>query len=279
MATNYDNDDLACMTPQYVSYFLKDDDERINLPIGSVDRNMVFFVAHVVFFMFNFLNTLYIVLIEGYVLKGFKKNLQLQLALCAAIFQMASCYSSIKRYNINEEYKIWGKIGTATGLVAFAFMGSACLRMVALCLLFPKNETFGKKVWVSASVAWALVGAVVFVYSMANWEEVLFTIFRLFVAASNIMLTVSLGVMVVSLRGGNTLMCEGMDNDVLKRLFAVLLCLSLVMLALPKLLGAPIFQFPPTGFNMSLLVIASKYAGTMTTTARGTAGESQSLNA
>jgi len=278
MATNYDNDDLACMTPPYVSYFLKDDVERINLPLDSVDRNMVFFAAHVVFFMFNFLNTLYIVLIEGYVLKGFKKNLQLQLALCAAICQMASCYSSIKRYNINEEYGIWGKIGTATGLVAFAFVGCASLRMVALCLLFPKNETFGKKVWVSASCAWALVGAAVFVYSIANWEEVYFSKFRIFVGASNGILIVSLGVMVVSLRGGNTLMCEGMDNDVLKRLFAVLLCLAVVMVAL-TFLGAPMFQFPPTGFNMSLLVIASKYAGTMTTTARGTAGESQSLNA
>mmetsp|Transcript_54757 Transcript_54757/g.62000 ORF Transcript_54757/g.62000 Transcript_54757/m.62000 type:complete len:94 (+) Transcript_54757:269-550(+) len=93
------------------------------------------------------------------------------------------------------------------------------------------------------------------------------------------MLIVSLGVMVVSLRGGNTLRCEGMDNDVLKRLFAVLLCLALLAMALPLFLKAPMFQFPPTGFNMSLLVIASKYAGTMTTTARGTAGESQSLNA
>jgi len=199
------------------------------------------------------------------------------LTLGAAVFQMASCYSSVKRYNINDEYGHWGKFGTVTGLTAFAFVGSASIRMMAMCLLFPKNETFGKKVWIFSSGAWALVGAGVFVYSMANWEEVYFEVFRQFVGLSNMMLIVSLGIMTVSLRGGN-LVCGGMENDVLKRLYAVLFCFSVVAMGLALKTEAPMFQFPSTGFNMSLLVIAAKYAGTMKITERGTAGESQSLN-
>ena len=131
-------DNLQCMTTPYFNFFKRD----INLSVASIDRNVVLFTAHVVFFMFNVLNVAYVVLIEGYVKRLLRKNFQLQLATCAAAIQLFSCYSSIKRYNINDQHGFWGKFSVGAGFVAFSVFGAASLRIIMVCL---KNDVYGRK--------------------------------------------------------------------------------------------------------------------------------------
>ena len=92
------------------------------------DRNAIFLCAHIGFLAFNVINVAYILFFEGIALGRLKHNLLTKLTFTACSMQAWSCVTSIRRYNIDEEYNFDGKLGVATGLVAFFFQNTNILR-------------------------------------------------------------------------------------------------------------------------------------------------------
>jgi len=260
-----DNSDCT-IYPPYFHWFTKDTDDSLPYETAefNTERNIYFYLAHYGFLLFNVLNVTYIVLFEGYALGNLRKNFMLQLATVGCFSQILSCISSLVRYNINDEYSWLGKFGIASGAFAFSFVAAAAMHMLVLCLA-DVNSDCGRKWWRIGSVAWALFGIVTFFLMInENWGHNPIPYFRGFVVASNALMVISLGVMIYTLRNKNKILVyEGLSNDALVRIYSVLLVLGIVMLALQYITKAPIFQFPCTGFNYSVLVIASKFAGVM----------------
>jgi len=253
-----DNSDCI-IYPPYFKWLAKDD----SLPYETAERNVYFYLGHYGFLLFNVLNVTYVVLFEGYALGNLRKNFMLQLATVACFSQSVSCYSSLVRYNINDEHSWWREFGTVTSCCAFSFFGATALGMLVLCLADDTSDC-GRTWWRIGSVAWALAAIGTCLYNILNYDPDNFPLFKYFVFASNVLMVISLGVMVYTLRNKNKILVyEGLSNDALVRIYSVLLGLGIVVLLLPGITGAPIFQFPCTGFNFSVLVIASKFAGVL----------------
>jgi len=83
-------------------------------------------LGHFGFWVFNVVNVLYLVLIQGYVFGRLQRDILLKLALVGCLFQVISCSASI--YIFNEENTISANlIGGACGIIAHASMDIAHL--------------------------------------------------------------------------------------------------------------------------------------------------------
>ena len=103
-----------------------DDTAVLELPLGSDKRSINFAVSHVGFFLFNFINIAYLVVIEGYALRNLSKNFLHKLCLIGCACQLCSCITSLQRYNTNDEFDSFlGNVGTIFGNIGFACCSSA----------------------------------------------------------------------------------------------------------------------------------------------------------
>jgi hypothetical protein len=223
-------------------------------PLGTEGRNGTFLVGHFGFFMFNFLNVCYLTLFEGLIFQRFRKNPLLKLAFFACFVQIFSCVTSIHRYNIDDEYGIYGRAGTLIGIVAFVLFN-----FPYLYLIFQSNTKairFGMRFLVVAGIACCFVGE-------ANWETKNFTYFRIFIGFSIFFHIVALMIGHRSLNDGSISIDASIaSKEAMLRMFRVLIFLDVMSLT-GGLLGKPILTYPLTGLTFSVMVIAITYVGRM----------------
>jgi hypothetical protein len=226
-------------------------------PEGPVPGRMAcFLVGHCIFFMFNFLNVCYLILFEEFTFQRFRKNILLQFGFVACFVQMCSCYTSIHRYNIEDEHGIWNQAGVIFGLVAFTFFN-----FTDLYLIFQpkKNVTairLGMCFWVVAALANGY-------YSMVNWEELTVLPFQLLVGLSTLSHIVGLTVFHQYLKDGTVSIDESIaSKDAMLRMLKVLIILDCLML-FGAFLGKPILSYPGTGATFTVMVIAMTFIGRM----------------
>ena len=67
----------------------------LELPLGSDTCSINYMVSHVGFFLFNFINAAYLVVIKGYALRNLSKNLLHRLCLIGCACQICSCITSM----------------------------------------------------------------------------------------------------------------------------------------------------------------------------------------
>ena len=91
-----------------------------------------FLIAHCCFYLINLLNVSFIVLFLSYTFEQFQQNLLLKMVCMGCMCELVSCFSSITRYNIDEPYGYYGKIGIVFGGFAYLFLTIPSLHLLAL---------------------------------------------------------------------------------------------------------------------------------------------------
>jgi uncharacterized membrane protein len=223
-------------------------------PEGAEGRNAAFLVSHCIFCMFNILNVCYLILFEELTFQRLRQNHLLKLGFCACFCQIFSCCTSIHRYNIDDEYGVYGRAGTLISLVAFMFFN-----FTDLYLIFQRNTKairFGMGFWVVAGIACCIAGE-------ANWETKNFAYFRIFVAVSTLSHVVGLMLVHRSLKHGSISIDESIaSKETMLTMFKVLIFVD-VMCMIGAAIGKPILSYPGTGLSFSVMVIAVSHVGRM----------------
>mmetsp|Transcript_29257 Transcript_29257/g.68772 ORF Transcript_29257/g.68772 Transcript_29257/m.68772 type:complete len:273 (+) Transcript_29257:67-885(+) len=158
------------------SFFAPDTD----LPPETAFRNIIFMLAHFGFFIVNVINAFVLIFFEGFGTGRLRSNRASQLSLAAQLSQLFSCYTSIRRYNVKNEYGRDARIGTIAGIAGFFFVNMSYLH------LYYRNGA--KNIW-RGILFWILVCVFVVWETLAKWNEVHFHTFRIligFSALSNI---------------------------------------------------------------------------------------------
>ena len=225
---------------------------------------IIFTVTHCGFFLFNFLNLLYILLIEGFVFQRLNKNFLLKLSSAASFFQILSCISSIYRSNIMDPYGPYGKFGAITSFFAYVPMNT-----IYLYVTFQRNQKairFGVLLW----LLFTLVDLVV---TLLNWEEKNFAYFRIYVAASTLFQLVSSIIGYFSIRNGSmTINSSIISTNGMLRLSKVIIGIYIVCLALSAS-GIVIFIYPATGMTFTMTLITALFVGRADFMLEGNSGE------
>lgn len=223
---------------------------------GSNERNAAFTCAHIIFCTFNVLNVMYIVLYEGYVHGHLKHNTLLKVALLGCFTQVFSCFSSIHRYNINDEYGFYGKFGTVTGLLAFFFMNVGYL-----FIWFHKNYQRFLSIGI---LFWAVVVLGCAYFTLKDWDEIHFDIFRVFIAVSILYQVIAITLAMVAHKRGDIHISKSiLSHAKMNKLFLVSIFLDALGLIFNGVAKMPMVSYPATGLTFSVFVILGGYVGRM----------------
>lgn len=253
-----------------------DDDANFDLKLGSDRRAINFAASHFGFFMINFINVSYLLLIEGYVLRnigrGTGKNFLHMLCLIGCVCQVCSCITSMTRENFNDEFNTFlANGGTIFSNMAFALCNSA------VSVVWFANSDNRNKYWLITSIAWIVVHNVDSVYSYMRWDDKHFVPFRPMVAISAVYQTAAIGYCLYSIKKGSISINPAVaSKDKFSRLCQVLIAVNVLALVLSSQLHMPMFLYPETGWIYATCVVFCKFLGQMDLAA-STAGETAAL--
>lgn len=207
--------------------------------------------------MFNVINVSYLIFFEGYVFGGLKTNLLTRLALISCVFQLYSCVTSIRRYNIGDEYDVDGKVGVATGLIAFSFSNIAYL-YVAL------NKKATTKVVCAFSFFLLLLSCAIMYFMLQQWVDVPRPpFFKMYVGGSAIFHAIcNLCCLSAHKKSEIKIVSSIITYDQMNRLLGT--CVFLELLAASAVISKlPILIYPGTGSTFSIMVIVMTFVGKM----------------
>lgn len=228
---------------------------KADAPEGSDLRNTAYLIAHCWFLFFNVINVSYLAIFEGFIYGKLKGNFIMKLTFAACLIQISSCLTSIHRYNIDEEYGIYGILGTLFGLLAFTPFNIAYVYV-----FFHKNS---KNFIKAGSIIWIILATATMLGTIKIWETDNFAYFRVYVGASTAWHIVSNIRLLLAHKKGDVKIDPsiGTSDEVNKTLLvAIILEVAAGLGAASKI---PVLQYPGTGLTFSLLVIVSRYAGNM----------------
>lgn len=227
-------------------------------PPGIV-RNVHFVLGHTGFFLFNFINSWFVILIFGFVLERHFKNRLVKYALLACLWQMTSCIFSITRYSINDEYGKYAHWSNITGIIAYIFFN------VVVCHIFITNhdqkETYvrnGILIWTALGLATFVVGDLLF------WEKYDFKFIRLYFATSTVFQLVSYTKAFVAYRRKEIIFPKPFPftEENVGRLLKVCIFSTANALFFAAT-GYPVLQYPATGMTFSVMLLAVSMFGEM----------------
>ena len=232
-------------------------------------RNSAFLIGHCGFFLFNFLNVLYLILFEGIAFGRLRQNFLSKLSLLACFTQILSCITSIHRYNINEEFGPYGLAGTGLGILAFTPFN------IAYLYLFFNNRNNHRRRFIGAGIAfWIVIGIACFAMTYINWPEEAFKYFQPYVVLSSVWHIVS------NIRGlrahqkGEIRIDESIiSHHVMNKVFGVCIFLEIVT-SVCAAMGLPVLTYPATGMTFTICVIVMVYAGRMDSMNEDSSGSS-----
>jgi len=236
------------MSTTLVNWF----ESQSNLEVGTEERNMNFLTAHVMFFMHNFLNVMYLLLIEGIVFGNLRKNRLLRLALCGCTIQALSCMTSIYRFNINDEYGPWAIVGVFTGNAAFAFMQSA------VSIVFVATSNNRGTLWRLLIAAWFMHNTASSFVSWWFWDQFRFQLFQFTTVVGLAYQLLAMIYLLYLIKRG---FVETKSMDFMVRLLIVLITVNVVWLFIGKFRSMPIFMYANTGMMYTTCVVFVKFVG------------------
>ena len=243
---------------------------------GTDERNMLFMVAHIGFFAFNFFNILYILVVQGIIKKELQRNKILKITLGACFCQLMSCMCSIHRYNTNDEFSAVGPfahISIATGLVAYVFGNSAC---VLISLKFNARRSIKNFAGLGIALNYSVLGVsccmstafYCFLQGYIHWDPdptklQNFQPFRKFIGVSTMFQLLAMARCLYEYHNGRI---GFPPNDPARRsvvrMFQTCIFLDLFALGLAGT-GMPVLQYPATGSTFSVLTLCSTFVGRM----------------
>uniref|UniRef100_A0A7S4SU76 Uncharacterized protein n=1 Tax=Ditylum brightwellii TaxID=49249 RepID=A0A7S4SU76_9STRA len=235
-----------------------------NLEYGSDARAAAYLVGHVGFFVFNFVNFFYLLLVEGYIFGRLATNCLAKLAVIGCIFQLFSCFTSIYRYNINDEFSFAGEMG-----VWLAAVGFTVHNYLVSHFAFP----FRPKYRTATLYGWIAISVVTCVKTHLDWDVSDFKYFRGYVGASVSFQFVCYYLARRSIKTGSV---TSIENG--SKLFEVAMLMCIVDMAM-MMSKRPAFQYPGTGIGYTAVVLTAILgAGFVTASGPSTGGERESLN-
>ena len=216
--------------------------------------NLAMFVSHCGFCLFNIVNVFALVLFEGYATKRLWSNRPSLWSLAGHVVQIMSCITSIHRYNINDEYGYWARVGTWTGIIALSFVA-----FQYLYLLFFNDTT---KVRIGMAVVAAL-GTSAIVASELDWDEVHFKYLRVFLGGSfACQIPVLLRARHYLKQGVFTVEKGFLSQDTVVRVYEVLALLVFSYFPM-AMTGIPVLTYPTTGMVYMICMLNSVCMGRM----------------
>jgi len=215
-------------------------------------RYTAFMMAHFGFFIVNVINTFGLIFFEGYGTGILWSNRASQFSLAAQLSQLFSCYYSIRRYNVKNEYGLDARIGTIAGIAGFFFINMAYLHLYYRN--GAKNIRRGIFFWISVClvVAWD---------TLAKWTEVHFTAFRILIGFS------ALSNMYIIHKSRGDLLRGMFSNELVPSAdLARMWTSSIVLLGISFACAAskiPAYTYPGTGIIYSVCMVNSMLTGRM----------------
>jgi len=244
------------------SFFAPDTD----LPPETAFRNIIFMLAHFGFFIVNVINAFVLIFFEGFGTGRLRSNRASQLSLAAHLFQVHSCFTSIRRHNENDEFGCDAKMGTITGIVGFFFMNLSYLH------LHYRRDADGIR---KGTVFWTIVCIVCGVTTFfPDWERVHFRNFRIligFSAATHIY---------ILLKSRRDFLRGMFSNELPSAALARIWISSVVLLGISFACAAttrPALTYPGTGIIYSVCMVNSMLTGRMSF-AKDTYGSTTSVD-
>mmetsp|Transcript_20214 Transcript_20214/g.56198 ORF Transcript_20214/g.56198 Transcript_20214/m.56198 type:complete len:318 (+) Transcript_20214:145-1098(+) len=229
------------------SFFAPD----LHLPPKTVLRNIPFMTAHFGFFIVNVMNAFVLIFFEGFVTGRLRFNRASQLSLAAHLFQLHSCFTSIRRHNHNDEYGCDAMIGTITGIVGFFFMNLSYLH------LHCRRDADGIR---KGTVFWTIACGVCGVKTFPNWDTVHFDSFRILIGFS------AFTHICILLKSRRDLLRGMFYNELPSAALARIWISSIVLLVISFVCAAtkiPVFTYPGTGIIYSVCMVNSMLTGRM----------------
>eukprot|EP00593_Proboscia_inermis_P003418 CAMPEP_0171299628 /NCGR_PEP_ID=MMETSP0816-20121228/8467_1 /TAXON_ID=420281 /ORGANISM="Proboscia inermis, Strain CCAP1064/1" /LENGTH=279 /DNA_ID=CAMNT_0011775579 /DNA_START=104 /DNA_END=943 /DNA_ORIENTATION=+ len=230
----------------------------LELPLDSDKRAIIFAVAHFGFFMLNFINVSYLVLVEGIALRNLGKNFLHKMCLAGCALQICSCFTSMWRENINDEYNaFWSGGGTFFSNFGFALCSSA---VSVVWFHASKNRI---KWWTITAIGWLLFHNVNSVISYMQWDEKHFGPFRPMVVIAALYQSIVMIYCFVQVKKGAIVVNpEAASKDQFERICLTMIAANVVAIGL-TLLNMPMFKYPQTGWIYCTCVVFCKFAGQM----------------
>jgi len=223
-----------------------------HLMMGSDHRNTTFMMSHFGFFIVNVINAFVLIFFEGFGTGRLRSNRASQFSLAAHLSQLLSCFTSIRRYNVNIEFGLDAKIGTIAGIAGFLFINLSYLH------LHYRNGADDIRKGV---VFWTVVCGVVIITTLADWDAVHFDNFRkliAFSAASNIY---------ILLKSRRDLLLGMFSNELVPSAVVARIWISSVILLGISFACAfsliPALTYPGTGIIYSVCMVNSMLTGRM----------------
>jgi len=248
--------------------------KKYDLPEETAERDINFLTGHEAFFLANFFNVAYLVIFEHYVFRTLTKNFNLQLVLVGCATQAFSCYTSLTRYNINEEYGGWAIAGVFTGNAAYAFLNAA----ITVLFFDAATGRRGHMVWTIVMGVIALWLTASSILSYIHWEDVRFDIFRKTVPISEAYFLACVIYCLVMIKKKKVEAASmTLPVEIMERLLWVIIAIVVVVFLL-QAQKMPLTTYPNTGWVFSVTVIFFKFAGNLSfNSPTGTVGETTSL--
>jgi len=240
---------------KYVNIFAHKDE----LEYYSQERNINFLLGHYGFWLFNVVNTLYLIFVEGYALQTLKKNRLHQNLVAACFVQILSCMCSLTRYNANIEFSFWGKLGTLTGCIALQFL---CAAVTPVFFLNSNESVKWEKIisWITA----IMLTTVIFL-TYIKWEDNIparaFSYFQPFVILTTVYHIGAFGYAWYNLKKDTiTIDPSIIGKEEFQRLLIVLVCANVLILTIKLGTGIPWALYTLTGATYTNVIVFTKYA-------------------
>jgi len=235
----------------------------------DADAYLSSLVGHCLFFLFNILNTIYIVTFEFFVFN--RKNKFSYFCLFSTVMQMCSCITSITRYNIQDPYGFYGQLGVVTGVFALV---SFYKIYTELCFYWGSKKCTTIVFW-GSNIFQAIIVALTF----QSWDgtDNGFNPFRMDVFIANFYALLSLIIGTFAHKAGKIKFDPSFISAVkMNKIFISCLILQVLALALAGT-SIKVLVFPATGLSFSILVIVTIFVPKIITTV-ATKGEESGVN-
>jgi len=240
---------------RYVNIFVN----KSELEYVSQERNINFLLGHYGFWLFNVVHVLYLIFVEGYALRTLKKNRLHQNLVAACFVQILSCTCSLIRYNTNDEFSVWGKLGTLTGCIALYFL---CAAVTPIFFLNSNESVKWEKIisWITA-----ILFTTVMFGTYIKWEDNIptraFVYFQPFVVLTTVYHTGAYGYAWYNLKKDTiTIDPSIIGKEEFQRLLIVLVCANVLILTIKIVLAFPWALYAITGATYTNVIVFTKYA-------------------
>lgn len=214
-------------------------------------------VACHIFLLTSVLNNLaYLIFVAGFGIGSLKRNPLQQLALLGALMQLGSCYNSISRYNIGDEYHFnMGNMGSLFGLLSGIFNNSA------LSTIWFHKRPNRKFKWMVCSIFIVLLSTCAMIIQLNTYEDTKFFYFRIINICNTPYTMICCLFTYRALKSGKITINENIiKHEDVTNLFLVMFVFELFWF-LMTFFGIPWFMYMGGGLTFGVVNVATHFMG------------------